>query len=121
MIQSRPYHPQSQEKVERSRRALRKKIAFDFGHLRKSGVNWAKQLKEDQRLQNEESKEDGIHHVSLAREQEESENNEDGNQYEMMESEEGEKVQIKMLKIVKQKTAVETMETTQKIKTWERA
>ena len=39
----------------------------------------------------------------------------------MMESEEGEKVPIKMLKIVKQKTAVETMETTQKIKTWERA
>lgn len=97
-----------------------KKIAFDFGHLRKSGVDWAKQLKEDQKLQNEESKEDGIHHVSLAREQKESENNEDGNQDEMMESEEGEKVQIKMLKIVKQKTAVETMETTQKIKTWER-
>ena len=106
MIQSRPYHPQSQAKVERSHRALRKKIAFDFGHLRKSGVNWAKQLKEDQKLQNE---------------QEESENNEDGNQYEMMESEGGEKVPIKILKIVKQKTTVETMETTQKIKTWERA
>ena len=49
MILSRPYHPQSQGKVERSRRALRKKIAFDFGHLRKSGVNWAKQLKEYQK------------------------------------------------------------------------
>ena len=57
MIQSRPYHPQSQGKVERSHRALRKKIAFDFGHLRKSGVNWAKQLKEYQKLQNEESME----------------------------------------------------------------
>ena len=57
MIQSRPYHPQSQGKVKRSHRALRKKIAFDFGHLRKSGVNWAKQLKEYQKLQNEESME----------------------------------------------------------------
>ena len=57
MIQSRPYHPQSQGKVERSHRALRKKITFDFGHLRKSGVNWAKQLKEYQKLQNEESME----------------------------------------------------------------
>ena len=37
------------------------------------------------------SEEDGIHYVSLAREQEESENNEDGNQDEMTESEEGEK------------------------------
>ena len=34
-----------------------KKIAFDFGHLRKSGVNWAKQLKEYQKLQNEDSME----------------------------------------------------------------
>ena len=57
MIQSRPYHPQSQGKVERSHRALRKKIAFDFVHLRRSGVNWAKQLKEYQKLQNEESME----------------------------------------------------------------
>ena len=37
------------------------------------------------------SEEDGIHYVSLAREQEESENNEHGNQDEMTESEEGEK------------------------------
>ena len=57
MIRSRPYHPQSQGKVERSHRALRKKIAFDLGHLSKSGVNWAKQLKEYQKLQNEESME----------------------------------------------------------------
>ena len=35
------------------------------------------------------SEEDGIHFVSLVREQEESENNEDGNQDEMTESEEG--------------------------------
>ena len=31
------------------------KIAFNFGQLRKSGVNWAKQPKEYQKLQNEES------------------------------------------------------------------
>ena len=68
------------------------------------------------------SEEDGIHYVSLARDQEESENNEDGNQYEMTESEEGEKGTDKNVEeIVKQKTAVETVETTQKIKTWERA
>ena len=57
MIKIRPYHPQSQGKVERSHRALRKTIAFDFGHLRKSGVNWAKQLKEYKKLQNKESME----------------------------------------------------------------
>ena len=57
MIKIRPYHPQSQGKVERSHRALRKNIAFHFGHLRRSGVNWAKQLKEYKKLQNKESME----------------------------------------------------------------
>lgn len=54
VIWSKPYHPQSQGKVERSHRALRKKKnAFDLGHLSKSGVHWAKhvQLRECQKLQ----------------------------------------------------------------------
>ena len=46
-----------QGKVERSHRALRKKIAFDMAHLNRNGINWATQLNEYQRLQNEESME----------------------------------------------------------------
>lgn len=57
IVRSSPYHPQSQGKVERSHRALRKKIAFDMTHLNKNGINWATQLNEYQRLQNEESME----------------------------------------------------------------
>jgi len=57
IVRSSPYHPQSQGKVERSHRALRKKIAFDMAHLNKNGINWATQLNEYQRLQNEESME----------------------------------------------------------------
>ena len=49
-----PYHPQSQGKVERSHRSLRKKMMYDFVHLSKVGVNWASQLKEYQRILNEE-------------------------------------------------------------------
>ncbi|XP_067023106.1 KRAB-A domain-containing protein 2-like [Acropora muricata] len=57
IVRGSPYHPQSQGKVERSHRALRKKISFDMAHLNKNGVNWAIQLKEYQKLQNEESME----------------------------------------------------------------
>ena len=57
IVRGSPYHPQSQGKVERSHRALRKKISFDMVHLNKNGVNWAIQLKEYQKLQNEESME----------------------------------------------------------------
>ena len=46
IVRGSPYHPQSQGKVERSHRALRKKISFDMAHLNKNGVNWAFQLKE---------------------------------------------------------------------------
>ena len=53
IVRSSPYHPQSQGKVERSR----KKIAFDLAHLNRNGINWATQLNEYQRLQNKESME----------------------------------------------------------------
>ena len=32
-VKSSPYHPQSQGKVERSHRTLRKKIMYDLGHM----------------------------------------------------------------------------------------
>ena len=57
MIKSRPYHPQSQGKVERSHRSLRKKIMYDFINLGKKGVNWASNLASYNRILNEESKE----------------------------------------------------------------
>ena len=57
IVRGSPYHPQSQGKVERSHRAIRKKISFDMAHLNKNGVSWAIQLKEYQKLQNEESME----------------------------------------------------------------
>ena len=34
IIRSSPYHPQSQGKVERSHRTLRKKIMYDLGHVK---------------------------------------------------------------------------------------
>ena len=58
IVSGSPYHPQSQGiRVERSHRALRKKISFDMAHRNKNGVNWAIQLKEYQKLQNKESME----------------------------------------------------------------
>ena len=44
LIKSRPYHQQSQGKVERSHRQLRKKIMYDLVTLGKKGVNWAANL-----------------------------------------------------------------------------
>ena len=38
LIKARPYHPQSQGKVERSHRRLRKKIMYDLVTLGKKGV-----------------------------------------------------------------------------------
>ena len=41
---SSSYHSQSQGKIERSHRSLKKKLLFDMINFRKRGVNWAKQL-----------------------------------------------------------------------------
>ena len=46
LIKSRPYHPQSQGKVERSHRQLWKKIMYDLVSLGKKGVNWAANLED---------------------------------------------------------------------------
>ena len=54
IIRSSPYHPQSQGKEERSHRSLKKKILFDMLHLRKAGINWATQLREYQKVLNEQ-------------------------------------------------------------------
>lgn len=54
IIRRSPYHPQSQGKVERSHRSLRKKIMFDLLHMSKVEVNWVSQLREYQKILNEE-------------------------------------------------------------------
>ena len=58
LIKSRPYHPQSQGKVERSHRRLRKKIMYDLVTLGKKGVNWAANLDDYNRILNNECKEE---------------------------------------------------------------
>ena len=55
---SRPYHPQSQRKTERSQRELRKKINYDMIKLRKKGVNWVQNLPSYMRVLNEYSREE---------------------------------------------------------------
>ncbi|KAL9953247.1 hypothetical protein ACROYT_G040633 [Oculina patagonica] len=57
MINSRPYHPQSQGKVERSHRALRSKVEYDLMKMGKKGHNWVKALPERQKILNEDPKE----------------------------------------------------------------
>lgn len=44
IIESSPYHPQSQGKVERTNRVLRKKIMYDLVTCQRKGVNWVKHL-----------------------------------------------------------------------------
>lgn len=57
-IRSRPYHPQSQGKVERSHRRLHDKMRYDLLSMKKKGVNWAKTLPTYCRILNEEKKEE---------------------------------------------------------------
>ena len=57
MVHSRPYHPQSRGKIERSHRALRSKMEYDFLKMGEKGLNWAKALPEYQKILNEEPKE----------------------------------------------------------------
>ena len=55
-IYSRPYHPQSQGKVERSHRSLREKMQHDH-RMGNKGVNWAEELPNYQRILNANPKE----------------------------------------------------------------
>ena len=44
MTRNRPYHPQSQGKVEQSHRTFRRKVSYDLVTQKKNGVNWVKNL-----------------------------------------------------------------------------
>lgn len=57
IIESSPYHPQSQGNVERTHRWLRKKIIYDLVKFQGNGVNWVKHLPVYSRVLNEDLKE----------------------------------------------------------------
>ena len=44
VVRSSAYHPQSQGKIERMHRELKKKMYYDLTRIRNTGVNWVKQL-----------------------------------------------------------------------------
>ena len=52
IIRSRPYHPQSQGKIERSHKFLKSKINFDI--IKNKIEDWVKQLPVYQMLRNEQ-------------------------------------------------------------------
>ena len=58
MLHSRPYHPQSQGKVERSHRELRNKLHYDMMKLGNRGVNWVENLPNYMRVLNELAREE---------------------------------------------------------------
>lgn len=55
-VNSRPYRPQSQGKVERCQRVLRKKILYDLLTMKKRGVNWVENLHHYNKVMNDEKK-----------------------------------------------------------------
>ena len=57
-MQCRPYHPQTQDKVERSHLVLGQKIYYDMTRKRKHRINWAKQLPNYARSLNNEKREE---------------------------------------------------------------
>ncbi|XP_031558423.1 uncharacterized protein LOC116294878, partial [Actinia tenebrosa] len=57
IICGRPYHPQSQGKVERSDKTLRAKMEYDLAKMCDEGINWARGLPIYQRILNEDPKE----------------------------------------------------------------
>lgn len=58
MIKSRPYYPQSQGKVERSHRTLRKKISYDLITQGRVGVNWVENLSKYAKCLNNDKREE---------------------------------------------------------------
>lgn len=59
VIQSSPYHPQSQGKVKRMHRALRKKILYDLINIERRGVNLVSYLPKYAQVLNEDPKQLG--------------------------------------------------------------
>ena len=58
VIKGRPYHPQSQGKVERAHRIFKKKLRYDFLSIKKAGVNWPEGLPHYAQALNQDPKEE---------------------------------------------------------------
>ena len=56
-VRSRPYHPQSQGKVENSHYMLKSKMAYDLIKMGEKGVSWVKKLKKYQHIMNQTPRE----------------------------------------------------------------